>query len=441
MQALDHVAPVGVIADQAVALAEQALPHVLRHHRPLGALFRRQALVWRGVIGAWPDVSFLQGSVRSLLRWWGWIEPLGLEKVEEQLLIAVLMDTERVSAVCGHWARSVGRLPQDLIACGDAPTWTAKSEGFKRLARRGNALADPWKLFPEAYREIATPPPGAGPIKSRQIELIAALQTPSPVWLRATGPEPERVWDAVRAEGWKPWVHRRMKATARLEPGTPAEALAGLLASGLIEVQDLGSQLVAQITGARSGQRWWVPLAERGSEALHLAAHLEGKGLVVATGLKEEGLRGLVKRARSSPYRNLTTRVWDGRHVAGKAGSFDGVLLLPASTAIGTWRRAPEGRWLLPDDGGVGLAERQLTQLRAAAGGVRPGGKLVYAVPTLTTDETAGVIEAFLGEAGEFALEGFESPLDGTPTPGMWTLWPKEVDSDGWFYARMRRRA
>lgn len=436
MAALDHVAPAGLLAEEAARLGEEALDHVLERHRPLGALFRRRAVAWRATIGAWPDVAFLQNAARSLLRWWGWIEPLETPSIEAALLIAVLMDAERVPAACRFWARAAGRRAEDLVPCGDAPTWTARTEGFKRLAGRADALADPWKLFPEIYRSIAAAPPGGGPPKARHVELIAALQTPGPLWLRV---EDEGAWDVLRAEGWKPWVHRRLRLAGRLERGVPAEALGALLGGGRVEAQDLGSQLVGHIADPRPGQRWWVPMAERGGEAIHLASLMGGKGVVVASGSSEEALRGLVKRARSSPYRNITTRVWDGRHVAGKASSYDGVIVTPPSTAIGTWRRSPEGRWLLPPDGAAGLAERQRAALGAAAAGVKPGGVLVYAVPTFTVAETSGVVERFLAETPEFALEPFAGPLDGTITSGTWTLWPTAVDSDGWFFARMRR--
>ncbi|GIW88461.1 MAG: tRNA/rRNA cytosine-C5-methylase RsmB [Isosphaeraceae bacterium] len=433
---LDHVAPAQVVAMEAARLGEAALEHVLERHRPLGALFGRWSVGWRSRMGAWPDVAFVQGAARSLLRWWGWIEPLRVATTEEALLIAVLMDADRVPAACRIWAGVAGRRLDELVPCGDAPSWTARTAGFKRLAGRSDALADPWRLFPAVYRSMAMVPPGEGTLKERQVEAISWLQKPAPVWVRV---EHESGWERVRAEGWKPWIHRRLKRTGRIERGVPAEALGGLASEGVVEIQDLGSQLVGYVGQPQRGQRWWVPVAERGVEAIHLAALMEGKGVVVASAGSESGVRGLLRKARVSPHRNLTARVWDGRHVVGKAGRYDGVVVTPASTAIGAWRRMPEGRWLVPGDGGIGLAERQQAALRAAAAGVKPGGVLVYAVPTLTVAETRGVIQRFLEDHPEFTLEPFCEPLEGAETDGTWTLWPMAADSDGWFYARMRR--
>jgi len=135
----------------------------------------------------------------------------------------------------------------------------------------------------------------------------------------------------------------------------------------------------------------------------------------------------------------LTTKVWDGKHVAGKPGSFDGVLVDAPCSALGTWRRNPDARWTLDKDAIPRLAEVQVQLLRAAAAGVRPGGTLVYSVCTLTPAETHQVIRPFLAERPEFKLDPFPHPLAGTPTDGTCLLWPQESDNDAMFIARMVR--
>src|SRR5207302_164283 len=127
----------------------------------------------------------------------------------------------------------------------------------------------------------------------------------------------------------------------------------------------------------------------------------------VATDVHQGKLKETVRRARRSPFRNLTTKPWDGHHVAGKPGTFDGVLVDAPCSAIGTWRRNPDARWLIDRQAIPRLTELQGQILKAAALGVRPGGALVYSVCTLTPAETSAVISAFLAVHPTFRLDPF----------------------------------
>jgi len=169
---------------------------------------------------------------------------------------------------------------------------------------------------------------------------------------------------------------------------------------------------------------------------------MKGKGVVVATDVHEPRLKEAARRARKSPYRNLTTKVWDGlksKHAVGKNGSFDGVLVDAPCTAIGTWRRNPDGRWTLDQDAIGRLAEIQLQLLKSASCGVKPGGTLVYSVCTLTPVETTGVIQRFLESSPEFRIDPFANPLTGETTKGTLQIWPQDADTDAMFVARMIR--
>ncbi|HMB02774.1 MAG TPA: RsmB/NOP family class I SAM-dependent RNA methyltransferase, partial [Isosphaeraceae bacterium] len=179
--------------------------------------------------------------------------------------------------------------------------------------------------------------------------------------------------------------------------------------------------------------------AGAGGKALHLAALMRGKGVVVATDTHPGRLKETVRRARRSPFRNLTTKEWDGRHVAGKPRSFDGVLVDAPCSAIGTWRRNPDARWTLDRQAIPRLVELQRDLLRAASAGVRPGGTLVYSVCTLTPAETLGVVRAFLDDRPEFQLDPFPHPLTDVPTDGTLLIWPQDADTDAMFIARMVR--
>ncbi len=208
---------------------------------------------------------------------------------------------------------------------------------------------------------------------------------------------------------------------------------------GELEIQDLASQAVALTCAPEPGDRWWDACAGAGGKSLHLADLMGGKGVVVASDSHSGRLKETVRRARRGPHTNISTKLWDGKGVAGKPGSFDGVLVDAPCSAIGTWRRNPDARWSLAPEAINRLAELQGRLLRAAAAGVKVGGTLVYSVCTLTPAETAEVVRGFLVEHSGFRLDPFLHPLNGSKTDGMLRIWPHEFDSDAMFIARMMR--
>jgi 16S rRNA (cytosine967-C5)-methyltransferase len=402
--------------------ADRVLSALLRKRRDLAA----------------PDQRFISSATFALFRWRGWIEPLGLARPEARLLYAVLLDSRHVHPVCRHWARQVGLDPSRLTPLGHAPNWPARSEGFRRLVSLPAVTADPWRLFPAWLREHLPLPPGGGSPKMRYVELLEALQTPAPLWVRAVGADPDKVWDELRSAGVKPWVHRHNTSAAKLEPDVDVYHLA-CFTRGALEIQDLASQAVGRVCDPDPGERWWDACTGAGGKALHLSALMGGKGTVLATDIHEYKLKEVVRRARRGPFRNVSTKPWDGRHVPGRATSFDGVLVDAPCSAMGTWRRNPDARWSLDRLAIPRLADLQAKILATASAGTRVGGALVYSVCTLTALETTGVVRAFLDAHTQFRLDPFPHPLTGAATDGTLQIWPKDSDTDAMFIARFVR--
>src|SRR5262249_6582913 len=151
-----------------------------------------------------------------------------------------------VHPVCRYWARQLGRDAASLVALGDAPSWPALAEGFRRLVGGQAVSTDPWRLFPPWLREVLPLPPGDAPPKQRFVAFLRSLQSRSPLWVRAQGVEPEAVWGELRGLGIKPWVHRQIPSAARLEPDVDVYHLPPFVA-GHLEIQDLASQAVALV--------------------------------------------------------------------------------------------------------------------------------------------------------------------------------------------------
>ena len=88
------------------------------------------------------------------------------------------------------------------------------------------------------------------------------------------------------------------------------------------------------------------------------------------------------------------------------------------------------------------LPALQLQILQTQAEYVKPGGTLLYSTCTLLRRENENVVKAFLELRDDFCLEPLQLPaIFPVNTTGMLTLVPGEYDTDGFFMAKLRRKA
>jgi 16S rRNA (cytosine967-C5)-methyltransferase len=81
------------------------------------------------------------------------------------------------------------------------------------------------------------------------------------------------------------------------------------------------------------------------------------------------------------------------------------------------------------------LAATQRALLDLVAGSLKPGGRLIYSVCTLTRSETNAVADAFTAAHPELQPE----PLFDT-TESRATFWPHELNANGMFIAAWRNK-
>ena len=117
------------------------------------------------------------------------------------------------------------------------------------------------------------------------------------------------------------------------------------------------------------------------------------------------------------------------------------MLLDAPCTGSGTLRSHPEIKLRLTPDAVQDMAELQARMLPNAAALVQPGGTLVYSVCSVTPQEGPEVVQAFLDAHPDFeaqAVPGIEVP---TVAAGPGVLTVPDGGIDGFFIARMVRRA
>lgn len=195
-------------------------------------------------------------------------------------------------------------------------------------------------------------------------------------------------------------------AEACLEVTDGARRIAGSRAyqDGLVELQDAASQAVVEALPVTPGLRVLDYCAGGGGKALALAAR---GAAVVAHDVAPARMRDIPARAERAGVRiTLAERV---------TGQFPLVLTDAPCSGSGSWRRAPEGKWLLTEERLATLLSLQAEILRAAARHVAPGGRLAYATCSLLDDENGRQIAGFLATEPGWQLAGEErlTPLDG----------------------------
>ena len=171
---------------------------------------------------------------------------------------------------------------------------------------------------------------------------------------------------------------------------------------GLFLVQDEASQLVAELTAARPGERVLDGCAAPGGKTTAIAAAMHEEGYLIASDLRPARL-GLLQRTldQTGASRVGVVRL-DLRRSLPFQPVFDCVLIDAPCSGLGILRRDPEIRWRRQPADVARLAGDQLAMLSQASRVVRPGGRLVYATCSSEPEENASVVDAFLAEHLDF---------------------------------------
>lgn len=212
--------------------------------------------------------------------------------------------------------------------------------------------------------------------------------------------------------------------------------------AGLIEVQDLGSQLACAAVGAAPGDSVIDLCAGAGGKTLALAAAMANDGTLVAADTDRRRLSQLPSRAERAGARIAETLLLDPGQEAQALESWQGradhVLVDAPCSGTGTWRRNPEARWRITPKELEKLVQVQARLLRLAATLVKPGGHVTYVTCSLLDDEGKNQIDAFLAENPDWRADMAELPL-GTPHGAGVRLFPSTHGTDGFFIARIGR--
>jgi 16S rRNA (cytosine967-C5)-methyltransferase len=197
------------------------------------------------------------------------------------------------------------------------------------------------------------------------------------------------------------------------------------VAEGRIWPQSRGSQLAGLVVGSKEGERVLDLCSAPGGKASQL------RGEVTAVELDANRANELRANLAMLGATNVTVVEADGTKLPAELQGFDRALVDAPCSGLGVLAQRPDLRWRAAP-----LPELQLELLRSAAGRVKPGGTIVYAVCTMNADENEAVVEA---SGLEVLPLGGEWPQYAHPRlPEFLLTLPHVHGTSGFFIGRLR---
>ncbi len=262
------------------------------------------------------------------------------------------------------------------------------------------------------------------------VSWLRALQREPKLWLRARLGQGGALAETLGSA----WVGFRGLPDAVLYEGTEDLFRSAEFHKGELELQDLSSQAVGVVCNPQPGETWWDACAGEGGKTLHLGGLMQGKGLVWASDRAAWRLQKLKRRAARARVFNYRAVLWDGGAKLPTKTKFDGILVDAPCSGVGTWQRNPHARWTTTPQDIAELAEVQKQLLANVIPALKPGGRLIYSVCTLTRAETVEVWEAITRKFPGLRPLLLKNPLDAGQAAAetIW-LWPQNMDGNGMF--------
>lgn len=394
-----------------LALAAQLRPH---WHRDRNLPARIQTLLASNRAFGSRDRRLYRELLYTTLRYLPWLEPsLDRDPDLAARLVAWLAADSRAT----EKYRAV--LVADWPPC---PSSVAEKASI--LAdRAGHKLPVP---LPDWFRDHC---PAA--FESPEID---ALLSRAPLWLRLQTPALEQVAREFQQLGWQFEVSALLPSAIRLLDEVDVTKTVSFQA-GLVEVQDLGSQLLLESAAVAPGESWLDACAGAGGKTLQLARLLGPAGSIDAHDVRRAALDELAARAGRAHIQNIRVL----RAPLAASASYDGVLVDAPCSGSGTWRRAPHLKWTTTPQHVAAAVAQQRELLAKFSQHVRVGGRLLYATCSLSRAENEDVVASFLETHEHFAVEPPRRTFGASASSLGLAILPGLHNTDGFFVSAFRR--
>jgi 16S rRNA (cytosine967-C5)-methyltransferase len=244
-------------------------------------------------------------------------------------------------------------------------------------------------LGAERFAQFLAHEPAGLCLRADRAERAALLET-----LRSARPEAEIAPARLSPVG----VLTRRIGSPRNLPG---------YAEGAFSVQEEGAQLIALALGAQVGEHIADLCAGHGGKTTWLAQRVGPSGKLIAADKDERKLSDLKAELTRIGCADVPLELHAvdlSVGVGGISSEYDRVLVDAPCTGLGTVHRRPELLLRISPEDPARLGQLQGAILGRAAGLVRVGGLLAYAVCSPTREEGAGPVRAFSEAHPQFEL-------------------------------------
>jgi 16S rRNA C967 or C1407 C5-methylase (RsmB/RsmF family) len=196
---------------------------------------------------------------------------------------------------------------------------------------------------------------------------------------------------------------------------------------GLFEVQDEGSQLLADLIQAKPGDLIMDYCSGSGGKTLAFAPILEKKGQIYLHDIRSYALLEARKRLKRAGVQNSQILQSDSPNLSKLKKKMDWVLVDAPCTGTGTLRRNPDMKWKFDEETLTRLCSTQRVIFEKALSYMHPKGRIVYATCSLLKKENQIQLEHF--------IKTYQLCLDHEPFQSL----PNYGEMDGFFGVVLKR--
>jgi NOL1/NOP2/sun family putative RNA methylase len=222
--------------------------------------------------------------------------------------------------------------------------------------------------------------------------------------------------------------------------------------AGLYYIQEPSAMAVGALADVKPGERILDLAAAPGGKSTHIAAKLQGKGLLVSNEIHPSRAKILSQNVERMGIKNCVVTNEHPERLAKKFKNYFHKILVDAPcSGEGMFRKDIEAcnQWSL--DNVSFCSDRQLDILENASEMLMPEGILIYSTCTFSPEENEGVIEQFLKIHKEFIIEKSKSFEGFDHGRAAWInskntdlnktirLWPHKLRGEGHFIAVLRK--
>ena len=198
---------------------------------------------------------------------------------------------------------------------------------------------------------------------------------------------------------------------------------------GEVIIQDLSSSLIPKVLDVSRNMTVLDACSAPGTKTQEIAMFMQNEGDIIAQDIYEKRVQLIDHLMLKTGVTIVKTKVQDSSVLNEEyINKFDRVLLDAPCSGLGDLRHKPEIRFHLKPDNIDELTSLQKKLLEVNGQYVKEGGILVYSTCTLNKKENEKQIQTFLKNHSEYEL--IEEK----------TLFPYIENSDGFYYAKMRRK-